>query len=387
MAGLPEPYITQAGKNFLTGESLGRQQAIQDRELALQDQNRQTALNAGALAASGDLAGARNAFYKGGNFDQGMAIQNAIQKMSDETLQRASLMQDRMARLADTIKTPEEFETAKTRLRAMGLPVPQSLTFDQLPQLRAQALSVSDQMTIALKNRELAIKAAGGATPKPPAGYAYQRDSNGQLLADENGSPLLTFIPGGPADPAAAKTKFSGEQSNAANFANMMSEAEKNLTPFTQNPIGFFGTIRESFPEGVANLARSEDYQKYRQAAMQWVRAKLRKESGAAISSGEFDGEFKTYFPQYGDSQAVIDQKAKARIEAEKGMKAASGGAYDQLFGAPPSAKTAAPKTGATAKPSPSGGKSPFAQYPSAQQAPDGHWYVQQNGKYFRIDQ
>lgn len=34
-----------------------------------------------------------------------------------------------------------------------------------------------------------------------------------------------------------------------------------------------------------------------------------------------------------------------------------------------------------------SGGKSPFPDYPNARQAPDGNWYVEQNGQYFRIDQ
>ena len=41
---------------------------------------------------------------------------------------------------------------------------------------------------------------------------------------------------------------------------------------------------------------------------------------------------------------------------------------------------------GAPAAPAPATGGSPFKEYPDARQAPDGHWYVQKDGKYHRID-
>lgn len=165
---------------------------------------------------------------------------------------------------------------------------------------------------------------------KPPAGYRYAEDGN------------LEFIPGGPADPAlkVSDVKFSEGATKAANFANMMKAAESQLGQVTENPIGFFGRIAEGLPEGVANPLRSPEYQNYRQAAMQWVRAKLRKESGAAISDAEFEGEFNTYFPQYGDGPQVIAQKNAARAEAQRGMEAESRGAYEQLFGGGPAAQT-----------------------------------------------
>lgn len=205
MASLPAPRITQAGTNFLTGQQLGRQQGFED-------QDRQTMLTAGEMASAGDLSGASKALFKGGQFDKGLATKNAISKMSDDNLARTLQVQDRLARLAGTIQTPEEFEMAKTRLREMGLPVPQSLTFEQLPQLRAEALSVADQMTIAMKERELAQKATQNRFGTPPSGYAWNDDGS------------LTAIPGGPSDPSVKGTGTKGvelEQSLRKEFAGL----------------------------------------------------------------------------------------------------------------------------------------------------------------------
>ena len=60
--------------------------------------------------------------------------------------------------------------------------------------------------------------------------------------------------------------------------------------------------------------------QKYYQAAADWVRAKLRKESGATIPPDEMAQEIKTYFPIPGDYKETIRQKAAARKQAEAGM-------------------------------------------------------------------
>jgi hypothetical protein len=48
--------------------------------------------------------------------------------------------------------------------------------------------------------------------------------------------------------------------------------------------------------------------------------AVLRRESGAAISSGEYDNADKQYFPQIGDSKEVIKQKARNRELAIAGV-------------------------------------------------------------------
>jgi hypothetical protein len=70
--------------------------------------------------------------------------------------------------------------------------------------------------------------------------------------------------------------------------------------------------IGEAVKRGVQPAAT----QQYEQAAQAWIRAKLRKESGAAIGVDEMNQEYRTYFPQIGDTADVIAQKANARTIA-----------------------------------------------------------------------
>ena len=83
----------------------------------------------------------------------------------------------------------------------------------------------------------------------------------------------------------------------------------------------------KALPFGIGNAAgntvESSLRQQYSQAQMDWVRAKLRKESGAVIGADEMADEITT-FPQLGDGDAVIAQKAQARRVSEKAMGEAS---------------------------------------------------------------
>jgi hypothetical protein len=84
-----------------------------------------------------------------------------------------------------------------------------------------------------------------------------------------------------------------------------------------------------------ANVARSEERQKYRQAQEDWVRAKLRKESGAVIADEEMDREIRVYFPQLGDTPAVIKQKKESRKVAQDAMLRSAGKALSPTPTAP----------------------------------------------------
>jgi hypothetical protein len=73
------------------------------------------------------------------------------------------------------------------------------------------------------------------------------------------------------------------------------------------------------------NAISGEERQLYRQAQEDWVRAKLRKESGAAIGQKEMEDEINTYFPRPNDSAAVKAQKKERRQEAQRLMQQAAG--------------------------------------------------------------
>ena len=65
-----------------------------------------------------------------------------------------------------------------------------------------------------------------------------------------------------------------------------------------------------------------ESNQKLEQAKRDFINATLRRESGAVIAESEFDNAEKQYFPQIGDSPAVIAQKKRNREVATRGILA-----------------------------------------------------------------
>jgi hypothetical protein len=131
-----------------------------------------------------------------------------------------------------------------------------------------------------------------------------------------------------------APTKAPNEnQSKAAGFAARMDNAEGI---FTANPAGletYTTQIAGAVPkvgDSARRASQTPEQQKYDQAKEDWIRAVLRKESGASISDPERAGQERTYFPQPGDGPEVVKQKAIARqIVMEAMRKEAGPAAYE----------------------------------------------------------
>lgn len=164
-----------------------------------------------------------------------------------------------------------------------------------------------------------------------------------ERVQNEDGVFYVSRIPGKPAIPilgpggtplkgAAAGGKPTESEQNAAGFAQRMERVTGiiDALPTTATP-GMGSAIAGSIPfvGGAAQRGiQSSETQQYQQAANDWIRAKLRKESGAAIGKDEMESEYKTYFPQVGDGPAVIAQKADARRVATEAMKISAGKSY-----------------------------------------------------------
>ena len=127
----------------------------------------------------------------------------------------------------------------------------------------------------------------------------------------------------------------SGEESNAAGFLLRMKDATKLLDTFedkgkptvvtsTASNIPLIGGYLE-------RNAQTKEQQQYKNAALAWIRAKLRKESGAAIGVDEARQEYENYFPIVGDTPEVIEQKRKLRQSAMDEMAIASGKALPKV--------------------------------------------------------
>lgn len=160
---------------------------------------------------------------------------------------------------------------------------------------------------------------------KVPAGYRQKADGS------------LEFIPGGPADPAAAKkaapTEFQGKNAlfgaRAQEANRLISELDGKYSPTAVNAKQALGNVWGvgGALEAGANAAMPEGGQKAEQAQRDFINAILRLESGAAIGKDEFDNAKKQYFPQSGDTKAVVAQKKANRELAVQGLLGNAGNA------------------------------------------------------------
>lgn len=117
-------------------------------------------------------------------------------------------------------------------------------------------------------------------------------------------------------------------QANAQLYSERMKEADKTLedigTDYSPAGVNVAKSIENVPLVGwAANAALSDKSQQAGQAQRNFLNAVLRKESGAAISPSEFSNAQRQYFPQPGDSEAVIAQKKQNRLTAQKQIAAA----------------------------------------------------------------
>lgn len=173
-------------------------------------------------------------------------------------------------------------------------------------------------------------------------------------------------------------------QSKALLFGTRAQEADKLMNGIASedggaDKPGLLKRTAEAIPfvggalGAMVNGTQSDKQQQVEQAQRDFVNAVLRRESGAAISDGEFLNAKKQYFPQIGDSQAVIEQKARNRQLAHTGILAevpeAQRGSITPNKGGGASGSWAPEKTFDV------GGKSV-----GAKRAPDGKYYVPKPG-------
>jgi len=155
-----------------------------------------------------------------------------------------------------------------------------------------------------------------------------QYDAERGLLIDPRTGTATPVTQGGA--PIGPKDKDAPEALlKASGYASRMQKAEEIMAKNADS--GKPGLVEASAQKipGVgniaANLARDPARQQYNQAQEDWVRAKLRQESGAVIADEEMAREIRTYFPQIGDSPEVVAQKTAARQTASDAMVKAAG--------------------------------------------------------------
>jgi hypothetical protein len=190
-----------------------------------------------------------------------------------------------------------------------------------------KSMSPSEQANYGLRTRESDLI-------DTPEGYVRAPKFGGpaQPVVDAAGQPVRGT--------SSAKPPTEG-QLTASGFANRMEASETIFSRIPADQVPRFGMSGQS---SILSYFRSPEGQMAKQAADDWIRAKLRKESGAVIGEDEMMAEYKTYFPMPGDSAQVVAQKAQARQRATEAMKRNAGSAYTPYT--PPPAATPIPGLG-----------------------------------------
>lgn len=188
---------------------------------------------------------------------------------------------------------------------------------------------------------------APAASPSGPQSAASAPQASPQMPAQapaaNPAAPTAVPIPG-----TGAPMKLNNEQSLAKGFADRMQSAETTISQpsATAAATSLKQGMLSALPGG--NFMTSAARQQLEQAQRNFINAQLRRESGAAISESEFANARQQYFPQPGDSKAVLEQKAANRRLVIRAMQQS---ASPVPLGAPANASDLYDKFGLTPAP------------------------------------
>jgi hypothetical protein len=138
--------------------------------------------------------------------------------------------------------------------------------------------------------------------------------------------------------PIGQKNKpMNDAQSKANLFGTRMKESDRILSDLEgkYSPVAVNAKMAAGEVPGIGgalgyagNKMLSDEGQQAEQAQRDFINAALRRESGAVISPSEFSNGQKQYFPQPGDSDAVLKQKRANRQLAIRGLEAEVPGGF-----------------------------------------------------------
>jgi len=179
-----------------------------------------------------------------------------------------------------------------------------------------QATDIFQKLNVPLNVETINKVLEATGTPAPIRATETQLPS-GATVISANGR--IEVLP--PPKPVEGKDLTEG-QANAAGFAARMVYNENLINKATSGNYKPGGIFEFGFtPERL----KSDDRKTYEASKENWIAANLRKESGAAIGEKEYADADRQYFPQPGDSQKQVQEKANRRKVAERSMRSAIG--------------------------------------------------------------
>lgn len=206
----------------------------------------------------------------------------------------------------------------------------------ELNQMRSRE-NIANQRLNMLGQRQAARTNAGGRPVWDGKRGVFVLPPSAQ---NPNGS---VVTPGGVPALAKEEKALTEAQGNATGFGIRAALAADNIADLEEsgtfgrmenvssgtreslNRIPVIGTAAGNILGGLSNSLVTAPQQKYAQSKGDFIRAVLRKESGATISNEETDNADRQYFPVFGDSSDVIKQKALNRRTALESLKIQAG--------------------------------------------------------------
>lgn len=191
-------------------------------------------------------------------------------------------------------------------------------TYQVLGDFRTPASTNGPEPTALMRELE-----AAGLKPGTPA-YQEAILANNRpkgMMIESDGAGGFKMVQGADVSGGA---NLNVEQGKNTGFLLRAQDADKTITNLESQGTSIWNNTAGAIP-GVGNFLRSDDAQKFDQAKRDFINAQLRQESGAVISPEEFKNAEVQYFPQPGDSPAVIEQKRQNRQNAIAGFRIRSG--------------------------------------------------------------
>lgn len=202
---------------------------------------------------------------------------------------------------------------------------------------RAKQDAISNELRAFMaQTARMSVNNAAGNQNKAPAGY--------QWASGPDGSPILAFIPGGPADPKSKVNAMPSEdERKAAGYALRIQQGLDTISGVTretpsavsQGPVQY-GVGKVPLVGNMAsNIITPEARQRVEAAQLDMLDAALTLNTGAAYTKEQLQGLTKSYFPQIGDSEKTVADKKRrlddliktAQIRAGRALPASAGGA------------------------------------------------------------
>lgn len=202
-----------------------------------------------------------------------------------------------------------------------------------VPKLAGEAMAQNSETNRAtLRERSLAAQGAANR----------ENDLNRTLITERGNNTRAGIAADATTEAARARAAAAGQKPAtegerlSAGYAQRMIESTKFIDQFEKDGKASYASEAARSVPGVGGaLSRNvmtKEQQQYRQGQEDWVRAKLRKESGAVIGDQEMQREIEAYFPMPGDEPETVQQKRAARSVAIDAMRTNAGAALPEQY-------------------------------------------------------